>query len=102
MPTPTQNITKITNSRSNTSSGGSYFWPGKENTFFSLTLVFVVVVFDELDDVFSFTFKFKQMDIKTKTYESNRIEKMEIGKILDPQNQSLMTKSYTSKSFNLL
>lgn len=46
-----------------TSSGGSYFWPGKLNTFFSLTLAVVVVlvvfvvVFEELDIVLDFTFQ---------------------------------------------
>lgn len=45
--------------RLSTSSGTSYFWPGKENTFFSLVLVIVfvfVTVFDELDVAFAFTF----------------------------------------------
>lgn len=45
-----------------TSSGGSYFWPGKVKTFFSLTLVRVLVVvfpFEELDVVIDFTFTIK-------------------------------------------
>lgn len=50
-----------------TSSGGSYFWPAKVYTFFTLTLVVVVVfdelavVFDELAVVFDFTYTFKQL-----------------------------------------
>lgn len=47
--------------RLSTSSGISYFWPGKEKTFFSLVFVTVLVTFfDELDVdvvvVFAFTF----------------------------------------------
>lgn len=45
-----------------TSSGGSYFWPVKVYTFFTLALVivFAVIVFDEPAVVFDFTFTFKK------------------------------------------
>jgi hypothetical protein len=67
-----------------TSSGGSYFWPGKVYTFFSLTLVvvFAVIVFDEPDIVFDFTFTFKnfnkyrtQYDINTTDREKEKISR---------------------------